>query len=85
MELLVILGGNPVFTAPADFRFAERLQKVPLRFHLSLYQDETSRQCHWHLPEAHYLEAWSDTPRLRRHGVDRAAAHRAALPGPLGP
>jgi molybdopterin-containing oxidoreductase family iron-sulfur binding subunit len=34
---------------------------VPLRFHLSLYQDETSRLCHWHLPEAHYLEAWSDT------------------------
>ena len=25
------------------------------------------------------------TPRLRRHGVDRAAADRAALPGPLGP
>jgi molybdopterin-containing oxidoreductase family iron-sulfur binding subunit len=61
VELLVILGGNPVFTAPADFRFAERLQKVPLRFHLSLYQDETSRQCQWHLPEAHYLESWGDT------------------------
>ncbi len=61
VELLVLLGGNPVFTAPADFRFAERMQKVPLRFHLSLYQDETSRQCQWHLPEAHYLESWSDT------------------------
>jgi molybdopterin-containing oxidoreductase family iron-sulfur binding subunit len=60
VELLLILGGNPVFTAPADFRFTERMQKVPLRVHLSLYQDETSRQCHWHLPEAHYLEAWSD-------------------------
>jgi MoCo/4Fe-4S cofactor protein with predicted Tat translocation signal len=61
VELLLIVGGNPVFTAPADFRFAERLQKVAHRFHLSLYLDETSRQCHWHLPEAHYLEAWSDT------------------------
>jgi molybdopterin-containing oxidoreductase family iron-sulfur binding subunit len=61
VELLAILGGNPVFTAPADLRLAERLRKVPLRFHLSLYQDETSRLCHWHLPEAHYLEAWSDT------------------------
>jgi molybdopterin-containing oxidoreductase family iron-sulfur binding subunit len=60
VEMLVILAGNPVFTAPADFRFAERLRKVPLRVHLSLYQDETSRQCQWHLPEAHYLEAWSD-------------------------
>jgi molybdopterin-containing oxidoreductase family iron-sulfur binding subunit len=61
VEVLVILGGNPVFTAPADFRFAERIQSVPLRVHLSLCQDETSRQCHWHLPEAHYLESWSDT------------------------
>jgi molybdopterin-containing oxidoreductase family iron-sulfur binding subunit len=61
VETLVILGGNPVFTAPADFRFQERIQNVPLRVHLSLYQDETSRLCHWHLPETHYLEAWSDT------------------------
>jgi molybdopterin-containing oxidoreductase family iron-sulfur binding subunit len=61
VEVLILLGGNPVFTAPADFRFVERMQKVPLRVHLSLYQDETSRQSHWHLPEAHYLEAWGDT------------------------
>jgi MoCo/4Fe-4S cofactor protein with predicted Tat translocation signal len=60
VELLLILNGNPVYTAPDDFRFRESMQKVPLRAHLSLFQDETSRQCHWHLPEAHYLEAWSD-------------------------
>jgi MoCo/4Fe-4S cofactor protein with predicted Tat translocation signal len=61
VDLLVILGGNPVFTAPADFQFEESLQRARLRLHLSLYQDETSRQCQWHLPEAHYLESWSDT------------------------
>jgi molybdopterin-containing oxidoreductase family iron-sulfur binding subunit len=61
VDMLVILGGNPVFTAPADLRFTERMEKVALRVHLSLYQDETSLQCQWHLPEAHYLEAWSDT------------------------
>jgi MoCo/4Fe-4S cofactor protein with predicted Tat translocation signal len=61
VEMLVILGGNPAFTAPADFHFAESMQKAALRLHLSLYQDETSRLCQWHLPEAHYLEAWSDT------------------------
>ncbi len=60
VESLVILGGNPVYTAPVDLGFREALERVPLRFHLSLYQDETSRQCHWHLPEAHYLEAWGD-------------------------
>jgi molybdopterin-containing oxidoreductase family iron-sulfur binding subunit len=37
------------------------MQKVPMRVHLGLYQDETSRLCHWHLPESHYLEAWGDT------------------------
>src|SRR5262249_11719644 len=31
-----------------------------LCIHLGLYQDETSQWCHWHIPEAHYLEAWSD-------------------------
>ncbi len=61
VELLLILGGNPVFTAPADFTFTASMQKVPLRVHLGLFQDETARQCHWHVPEAHYLEAWSDT------------------------
>ncbi len=61
VKLLVILGGNPVYTAPADLRFAEHLGKVDLRIHLSMYADETSVLCHWHLPEAHYLESWSDT------------------------
>ena len=60
VELLVILGGNPVYTAPADLQFAKYLEKVPLRVRHGLYVDETSYQCHWHLPEAHYLEAWSD-------------------------
>ena len=60
VDVLLILGGNPVFTAPADLRFAERLTKVPLRLHLGLYEDETAALCHWHVPEAHYLESWGD-------------------------
>jgi MoCo/4Fe-4S cofactor protein with predicted Tat translocation signal len=60
VKLLLILGGNPVFTAPVDLRFAEHLSKVPLRVHSSLYEDETSAYCHWHIPETHYLETWSD-------------------------
>ena len=60
VKVLVMLGGNPVFTAPVDLGFAEQLAKVPLRVHASLYDDETSAYCHWHIPEAHYLESWSD-------------------------
>ncbi len=60
VETLLILGGNPVFAAPADLQFGEHLLKVKLRAHLSLYDDETSELCHWHVPETHYLESWSD-------------------------
>ena len=64
VEWLIILGGNPVYNTPADLAFGERLLKVTMRMHLSLYQDETSALCQWHIPEAHYLEAWSDTRAL---------------------
>ncbi len=60
VEVLVVLGANPVYTAPADFDFAKAVQRVALRVHLGLYQDETARLCHWHIPEAHYLETWGD-------------------------
>jgi molybdopterin-containing oxidoreductase family iron-sulfur binding subunit len=60
VDFLLILGGNPIYTAPADLNFAASTAKVPLRAHVSLYEDETSAACDWHIPEAHYLEAWSD-------------------------
>jgi molybdopterin-containing oxidoreductase family iron-sulfur binding subunit len=60
VDLLVILGGNPVYTAPIDVPFADALNKVQLRVHLSQYEDETSERCHWQVPETHFLEAWSD-------------------------
>jgi len=61
VDVLVVLGGNPVFTAPADLGFTDAFDKVGIRIHLSLYDDETSQHCHWQIPEAHYLESWSDT------------------------
>src|SRR5262249_53860315 len=60
VDVLVMFGGNPVFTAPADLDFAGALQKVSTRIHVGLYQDETADVCHWHIPEAHYLESWGD-------------------------
>ncbi|HKX31531.1 MAG TPA: TAT-variant-translocated molybdopterin oxidoreductase [Blastocatellia bacterium] len=60
VDLLVIVSGNPVYHAPADLQFAAAMAKVKMRIHLSLFHDETSELCHWHLPESHYLEAWSD-------------------------
>jgi MoCo/4Fe-4S cofactor protein with predicted Tat translocation signal len=60
VSLLLILGGNPVYTAPSDLKFAEAMDKVPLRANLSQFHDETAALCHWHIPETHFLEAWSD-------------------------
>jgi len=58
--VLLILGGNPVYTAPADLTFGDALAKVAFSVHLGLYEDETSAKCQWHVPEAHALETWSD-------------------------
>jgi len=33
---------------------------VKLRIHHAPGEDETSQLCHWHIPEAHYLETWGD-------------------------
>jgi len=60
VDLLLILGGNPAFNAPVDFGMADAIRKAGLRAHLSLYEDETSAACQWHLPETHYLESWGD-------------------------
>jgi molybdopterin-containing oxidoreductase family iron-sulfur binding subunit len=61
VELLVVLGGNPLYDAPSDFDFAAAFEKVKLRVHHSVYFNETSRHSHWHVPALHFLEAWSDT------------------------
>lgn len=60
VDLLLILGGNPVYDAPADLDFKKALGQVRVRIHSSLHQDETSEYCQWHVPEAHFLESWSD-------------------------
>jgi len=60
VDTLLVLGGNPAYDSPADLEFAQALEKVPVSVHLSLYEDETSQLCTWHLPRAHYLEAWGD-------------------------
>jgi Fe-S-cluster-containing dehydrogenase component/anaerobic selenocysteine-containing dehydrogenase len=64
VELLLIFGGNPVYNAPSDLAFPEHLKKVKTVIHVSLYHNETSDLCHWHIPEPHFLEDWGDTRSL---------------------
>src|SRR5688572_12183651 len=60
VQTLVILGGNPVFDAPADLDFPSALAKVPHSIALGHTVDETSSRAEWHIPRAHYLESWGD-------------------------
>src|SRR6185436_17432595 len=57
---LLILDSNPVYTAPGDLDFGAALAKVPTTISLGLYLDETAGACKWHVPLAHFLEAWGD-------------------------
>jgi molybdopterin-containing oxidoreductase family iron-sulfur binding subunit len=85
VDTLLILGGNPVYAAPADVAFRAALEKLTtakgadgtlanFTARLGLYDDETSFYCQWHVPEAHYLEAWGDV---------RAADGTASIVQPL--
>jgi Fe-S-cluster-containing dehydrogenase component/anaerobic selenocysteine-containing dehydrogenase len=57
---LVIVGGDPAYTASADLELARRIRSVPSTAYVGLYENETARLCRWVVPEAHFLEAWSD-------------------------
>src|SRR5512143_1232746 len=78
VKVLLVVGGNPVYAAPADVDVAGALDQVPLRVRLGLYEDETSERCHWHVPEAHSLEAWSDA-----RAVDGTVTIQQPLIAPL--
>ncbi|HVX85223.1 MAG TPA: TAT-variant-translocated molybdopterin oxidoreductase [Phycisphaerae bacterium] len=58
-ELIVVIGANPVLTAPRDLKIEDILSSHSA-IHLGQYVDETARECLWHVPQAHYLEAWGD-------------------------
>ena len=57
---LVVVGGNPAYTAAADRDLARRLARGARPAYVGPYENETARACRWFAPEAHFLEAWSD-------------------------
>jgi molybdopterin-containing oxidoreductase family iron-sulfur binding subunit len=60
VDWLLVVDGNPVYTAPADLDFAGALGKVGTLVHLGSHYDETGEAAEWHINSAHYLESWSD-------------------------
>ncbi len=60
VDALLVIGANPVYSAPAELDFAAAMKRVPETIHMGLWVDETAQEANWHLPRAHYLEAWGD-------------------------
>ncbi|WP_022835337.1 Fe-S cluster-containing hydrogenase [Salisaeta longa] len=60
VDALFMLGVNPVYSTPSALGFEEALTRVPSVVHTGLHVDESARAAHWHIPQAHYLEAWGD-------------------------
>ncbi|WP_203330403.1 4Fe-4S dicluster domain-containing protein [Rhodovastum atsumiense] len=60
VRVLVILGSNPVFTAPASLGFAAALARVPSSLALASAPDETTDAVTWFVPAVHELEDWGD-------------------------
>jgi molybdopterin-containing oxidoreductase family iron-sulfur binding subunit len=76
VRVLVIIGANPVYEAPADLEFDKALtaliehrattadgkpgQPDSVVVQMSLYKDDTTGYAHWHIPQTHYLESWGD-------------------------
>ena len=60
LKKLFILGGNPVYTAPADLDWSGVQRSIPEVVRLGYHVDETSAEANWHVPEAHFLESWGD-------------------------
>ena len=60
IDVVVLIGGNPVYDAPADLALGDALLKADLRVRFSAYDDETAAYCQWRIPLSHYLESWSD-------------------------
>lgn len=73
IDTLFVIASNPAYSAPVDLDVARLLgdelkkpaakrksKKEWLAVHMGLYFDETARLCHWHVPQSHFLETWSD-------------------------
>ncbi len=54
---LIILGGNPIYTAPADLELVRGMERIPTLY-LGLHANETAHACRYVVPMRHALEEW---------------------------
>ncbi|MEM9478986.1 MAG: TAT-variant-translocated molybdopterin oxidoreductase [Verrucomicrobiota bacterium] len=60
-SLLITTLADPVYDAPADLNFEEKLAKVETSIYASMRNKaQTASQATWYIPGTHYLESWGD-------------------------
>lgn len=60
VQMLIIIGGNPVYTAPTDLEFVSAMRKVKSTVRVGSHSDETAFESQWQVPLTHELEEWGD-------------------------
>ncbi|WP_158542522.1 4Fe-4S dicluster domain-containing protein [Lujinxingia litoralis] len=74
VDMLIIHGTNPVYSAPAGLNVAAAFAKVPMVISTSTHFDETARHAHYVATGCHSLEAWGDSnPRVGVHAIRQPA------------
>jgi molybdopterin-containing oxidoreductase family iron-sulfur binding subunit len=63
-RVLVMIGGNPSYNAPADASFSTLVRQVPRTLYAGAHESETARDAQWFAPLAHFLESWGDARAL---------------------
>ncbi|MEO1170740.1 MAG: 4Fe-4S dicluster domain-containing protein, partial [Myxococcota bacterium] len=60
VKTLVVMGVNPVYSAPKAFGAGEAVKKAGMVIHVADHMDETGELAKWHVPRSHFLETWGD-------------------------
>ena len=60
VDVLIIHGANPVYSAPQVLGFEEAMTHVPMVVDIAERLDETARKSDYACAAAHFLETWSD-------------------------
>jgi MoCo/4Fe-4S cofactor protein with predicted Tat translocation signal len=61
IDTLVMVGGNPLYSMPANLNFQNVIQNAKESFYLGFFHDETAQMATHYIPQTHFLESWGDT------------------------
>ncbi|MBI3004412.1 MAG: molybdopterin-dependent oxidoreductase [Ignavibacteriales bacterium] len=68
IDVLFVLGGNPLFSALNQKEFSQALQKIPLVVSFDNMLNETSEHAHVILPHDHFMESWGEVSNVTSVG-----------------